>query len=395
MKNSFIYKLKTTIEIKVTGKNIERFIRKLIKEKIELLNIDYIKYNEIIIQIYKKDFTRIEEIKTIYDIEILRYHGIYKIKKIIEKNKYLLTSILIGFLIIYLLSNIIFSVEVIHSDSEFRKFLTEQLEEKGIKKYQFVKNYHEIQKIKKELLIEYKDKIDWLEIERVGTKYVIRVEERILNEKKQNKVNQNIIASKSGIIKKIEAKEGQIVKNKNDYVKKGDVIISGNIYLNEDIKDTVSANGKVFAETWYKVTIEYPLKYKEIKKTGNKKNVYTFKFLNKYYDLFNFKKYKTKLTKDKVLLKNNILPFSFIKQQQIETIVINEKYSKKEAINKAIQKAANKIKTKLKKEESILSYKIINEDINKDVVILEIFFSVYEDITDYQKIIEMPKIENN
>ena len=82
-------------------------------------------------------------------------------------------------------------------------------------------------------LIEYKDKIDWLEIERVGTKYVIRVEERILNEKKQNKVNQNIIASKSGIIKKIEAKEGQIVKNKNDYVKKGDVIISGNIYISK------------------------------------------------------------------------------------------------------------------------------------------------------------------
>ena len=44
-----------TIKVQVIGKNIERFIQRLHKEKIELLQIDYINYKEIVIKIYKKD----------------------------------------------------------------------------------------------------------------------------------------------------------------------------------------------------------------------------------------------------------------------------------------------------------------------------------------------------
>ena len=54
-----------TIKVQVIGKNIERFIQRLHKEKIELLQIDYINYKEIVIKIYKKDYDHILKIKTI------------------------------------------------------------------------------------------------------------------------------------------------------------------------------------------------------------------------------------------------------------------------------------------------------------------------------------------
>ena len=41
MKNNIIYKYKSKVKIKVVGKNIERFIKRLKSNHIELLKIEY------------------------------------------------------------------------------------------------------------------------------------------------------------------------------------------------------------------------------------------------------------------------------------------------------------------------------------------------------------------
>ena len=67
---------------------------------------------------------------------------------------------------------------------------------------------------------------------------------------------------KSGIIIKVEAEQGVILKKKNDYVSQGETIISGDIIKDETVKGQVKAKGTVYAETWYKVHVSYPLIYK-------------------------------------------------------------------------------------------------------------------------------------
>ena len=79
-------------------------------------------------------------------------------------------------IIVFILSNMIFSVEVIHSNSKIIKLVTEELKDRGIKKYAFAKSYSEVEKIEKEILNNNKDNLEWLEIIRNGTKY--RSEER-------------------------------------------------------------------------------------------------------------------------------------------------------------------------------------------------------------------------
>ena len=56
---------KNNIDIKVKGKNIERFIKRINSYNLEILNIDYIKYNEIIIRINKNDLDELNHLKTI------------------------------------------------------------------------------------------------------------------------------------------------------------------------------------------------------------------------------------------------------------------------------------------------------------------------------------------
>lgn len=388
MKNKIIFILKSKLKIKVTGKNINRFIIRLNNNNIEILKCEYINKEQAILTIYYKDYEKVNEIKTIYNIEKIDSSGIIKIKKKININKYLILGIILGYILLRFLSNIIFSVEIIYNDQEIRNFLKNELKQYGIKEKSIKKNYKQIETIKEEILNKYKDKIEWLEIETKGTKYIVRVELRKINEKEEQLENRNIVAKKDAIIKEIKATSGQIVKEINNYVKKGDIIISGDIYAEDLLKDTKIAEGTVFGETWYEISVTYPFAYSETKETNNKKTVYTLKLFNKNIELFNFKPYKNKKIEETILLKNNVFPISLVRQIQTEQEVIDQILTTDEALNKALEKAYEKINSNLKEGEYIINYKILNTNIKESELELNIFFSVYENITDYQTIVK-------
>lgn len=385
MKNNFLNKMTNKIKLNIKGKNIERFIKRLKSNNIDLLKIEKIKYNEINITVYKRDYERIIELKTVYDVNKLDIYGIIKIREVISIYKYIIAFIVLGVFILIFLSNIIFNIEVIHTDSEVRQFLLKELENYGLKKYKFKKNYDEIQEIKNSILEKYKDKIEWLEIEESGTTYIVRLEERIIPDNVLENEKQNVVAGKSAIIKNIIAENGEVVKNINDYVEKGDIVISGNIYLNETVKDTIRASGRIYGEVWYNVTVEYPYIYSEIKEKDNYQDVYVLKFLNKSLEL-TFNRFKDKRVEEDIILYHPIVPISFVKQRQKEVETISLVLTSDEAKDKAIEEAINKMNEKLDDDEKILDYKLLKFDIKDDKVVLEMFFTVYENITSYSKI---------
>lgn len=385
MKNKIIYQLKSKIKLSITGKNINRFIIRLHNNKIEILKCTQINKEKINIIIYEKDYEKLNQIKTIYNIEKLNTYGMIKIKKKLKLNKYLIISIIIGIIILKILTNIIFKIEIIHSDKEIRELLKKELNTYGIKEKSFKKNYNQIEQIKEKILDKYKDKIEWLEIETKGTKYIVRVEIRIIKEKEETKENRNIISKKDARILEIKSAKGQILKEINNYVKKGEIIISGNIYDNETIKNTVRAEGIVYGEVWYEINITYPFIYQETKELDNKKDIYVLKILNKNIEL-NRNKYKTKKIEEKPILINKLIPISFVKQHQTETQEINQILTIEEAEKYAEEKAINQIKNNLKENEYIIKHKILNKKIKENEIELNIFFSVYENITDYETI---------
>ena len=281
----------------------------------------------------------------------------------------------------------IFSIEVVHTDKSIRNKMLSELEKYGLKIHAFKKNYDEVQKIKEQILTNHKDDIEWLEIENIGTKYIVRLEERKIKNNEESNEKRHVIASKNAIIKKIEAENGEIVKEINSYVNAGDIIISGNITLNEQVKNTVSASGHVYGEVWYKVKVDYPLAYSEKHETGNSQKRLVFNFLNKSYEL-GFKKYKDKNVSSKTLLKHIFLPISLTYDNQREVIAIDEVYTIEQAIKKAEERAYAEINSKLNDKEKILSSKNLKVDVNDSKIELEMFFTVYEDITEYQKIEE-------
>lgn len=388
MKNKIIYKFLSKITINIKGKNIERFIHRLVNKNIELLNIKYPKRNEANIIIYKKDYEKVLEIKSIYEIDIIGYGGIIKIKKQLNFNKIMILFLLLGLSLLIFLTNVIFNIEVVHNNKDIRTLILKELDNYGIKEISIKKDFNELEKIKQNIIDKHREKIEWLEIEVVGTKYVVRVEERKIPDLLKDYTKRHVIAKKDALIKKVIAKNGEIIRNTNDYVHKGDIVISGNITLNEQIKNTIKAEGTIYGEVWYQTTVEYPLNYYEEKTTGNKKNILVFKLFNKEIELFNFKPYKNKKTKNQILLYNPLLPISLVKQNQQEINIIDEKLTHEQAIKKAEILAKEKIESQLNDNEYIISQKNLKINVENSKIVLEVFFTVYEDITDYIEIIE-------
>lgn len=388
MQSGIVYKLKSKIKVKITGRKVEYFLKKLMSSKIELLDIKIINHKELIVLIYKKDYEKLVELKSIYEIDVVGYRGILKIKKIIDINKILILFTFFGLALILTLSNIIFSVEVIHNDKELREILTKELSNYDIEPKKFKKSFKEIEQIKKEILEKYRDKIEWLEIENVGTKYIVKVEERKIIDITEDYTKRNVIATKSAIIKKVFAKNGVIVKNVDDYVNAGDIVISGEITLNETVMDTIKAEGEIFGEVWYNIKVEYPYIYSEKKLIGNTKDVLAINFLNKSYGLFDFNKYKDKIVEDKVLLKHLFLPISLVKQKQREVSIIEYVLTEEEALDAALKKGREQMEAKLDEDEYIISEKQLKVNIKESIIVVDIFYAVYENITGYSEIVE-------
>ena len=380
-----IEKFKSKIALNVKGKNINRFIKKLTTRKINILSLKYINKNEVEIIIYKEDYETVMKIKSIYDVLEQDVFGYLKIKKVIKVNKHLIIMFVIGYLLFMLLTHTIFDIEVVHSNKDIRKLVQDELNANGIKKYTLKKNFNELEKIKEKILNSHPDKIEWLEIETIGTKYVVRVEEREIITQKETNKPRNLVAKKDAVLKKVTASKGDIIRNNDDYVKKGDVIVNGEVMLNEKSMGKVKAKGKAYGEVWYVLKTEYPFAYYEEKETGNKKDVYAIKFLNKNIE-FTTNKYKHKKIKEETILSHPLLPIKLVKQHQKEVKVKNDILTFDEALLKAKELSIKKVEANLKKDEYIIRSKYLKSTMKDSTIEVEMFFAVYEDITSYKEI---------
>lgn len=380
MKNTFLNKIESSVRVKITGKNVNNYLKRLIANKIDLIDLKYNSHNEAVVTIKYSDYLKLKTVRSSYDVKVTNTYGKLRIRNKIKRSYILLSSIILGIALIIFLSNIIFSIEVIHTNKFVIELVSNELNKNGLKKYTFKKKYKEIKKIEDKILSDNKDKLEWISIENIGTKYVVRIEERKIKNENNDNIYQDIVASKSGVIKKIIALSGEKKCEIDNFVSKGDTIIKGSITKPNNEIILTHASGLVYAEVWYQISVEYPYQYKEEILTGNKKNIYYLKFINKRLELFNFKKYKNFQKEPKILLYNNIIPISLVKEKQYEVNIIDEIYTTEEVINKAITLAESRLMSSNKKIDKIDKVSIIKKEEYGSKIKLDLFISVIEEI---------------
>ena len=371
-------------KLKIEGRKLRNFISLLIKEKIFIYDTEFYK-DYLIIIVDEESKKKIDKIKGIYKITIIDDYGLIKVRRIVKEYKHFIISIFGGIILIIILSNMIFDVTIKHSKKEIRDLIKNDLELYGLKKYHFKISYKKKEIIKKKILTKEKEKIEWLEIYNIGTRYIVKVEERIKKEPKKDQGYRSIVAKKDAMILSITATKGEIKKKKFDYVKKGDVLISGIIMNKDRAVNKVYAKGKVYGEVWYTVNVEIPKKYNVREKTNRSCKRLELNFITKSVFLFG-SKYKNYDLRRTIISSNKLLPISLNYTEIKEVIITNKHYNIRNIDKDAITIGAKKLMSSLNKKDVIIYKKVLKKTEKNSKILVEIFYKVKEDITDTESI---------
>ena len=360
----------------VVNENSNKFLNYLIYNKIYYDSLN--KYNEyFVLDVSYDDYLYI---RRRYKCHIVKYYGKKNIVNIYENNKYVLLSLIISFMLLFLLCNTIFDIKINSDDKDIVNIINDSLKDNGIDVYKRKVSFNKLNSIKNKILEDNKDTLEWIEIREKGCIYYIDVTPRVKsNNNVDNTLPSDIVAEKDGVIKHIVVHRGSKVIDNGDYVKKGDILISGNIIKNENVIDKVHSEGVIYAETWKTVNISIPFKRIDY--------VYK-KTINHYYlDIFGHKfTISGKYDSDNTINKKSIVldkPYLFFKLYKEEKKIYDYNeviLNKEEAYNEALNRSIDVINKKLSSDEYIISKKVLKKEVKRSKINLEVFFKVYEKI---------------
>ena len=378
------------VRIEVEGYYIERFINICTNNKILIWNLKREKGVKLYLNIGINDFKKLGIIarKTNCKVKILRKRGIPFLL-----NRYKKRKIFAIFLILILVGIIIGSKYVWNVDISVKdNFKLENIEddikslgiERGIKK-----DTIDTSKVINELRLK-RDDIAWVGIDIEGTSVKVNiVKADKAPEIISNDDYSNIVATKSGVIKKIVAQNGTAMVKEGDMVQKGDVLIAG--VMEGKYTDTryVHSLGEVEAVVSYSKSKEVKFKQQKMKDTGKEENKYEIKFNNKtlklYKNISKFTNYSSTINEKQLKFFGNFyLP--------IYLTVINNKEQEREEKNYTLDEAIEigksdivpELEDKIKEKEKIANKKIDLEE-HEDGVIVTVIYEVVENIGENRK----------
>ena len=363
------------IRIKVLDE-YETFIDYLVYHGIYFKNL--IKNNNYYtLNISYKDY---KSISRRYKTTIIYYYGRRGLIEYIKHNKYMLISFLISLIMLNNLSNTIFDIRINTDDNEIKKIILNSLKDNGISLYKKKKSFDEIYLIKEKILKNNRDSLEWLEINEKGCIYEINLTKRVKESLESSDNVSSIYAKKDGLIKHISISSGVAKVEINDYVKKGDVLISGNVIKDDELVKQVKSEGKVFAEVWYIVKVNIPFNYIEYTKTGNVINRYYLDINGKEFTLIGKYDSNNTISSKKTIVDKPYLFFKVI--QEIKTEYEYKEYNidENEAYIEALRRSEKHIRNRLGDDEYIISKKVLKKVSNSSKMYVEVFFKVYENI---------------
>lgn len=371
--------------VSIKGKNPKKLLGTFIKQKINMEQIKYSK-DEILVKVSYEDYKKIKGIRTSYKVDIVKTSGKNRLWQLYQKNKVSLLVFVISVFFIIFMSNLILFINIESDNSKLKKDIIEELISNGITLYTPKKSYQKLKEVGTKIKNNNLNDIEWIELEQKGVTLHVKVIERLNKDNKETNDFKDIVASKNGYIRKVYSRKGQLMKNIDDYVKKGEVIISGNIFRNEKVAGKVRASGKVYAEVWYIVKINKNLSYTDAEEKTKGKESLKLKINNYKINIISIPR-KIDLEKNSVLFKNNT--FSLLLDKEKKYSLKKKKYKNIELQNVLETKAKKEINKTLEKDEYIMSQKTLKKYTKNGKMYIEVFFRCYEDIAEERDIKEI------
>ncbi|MDE5864091.1 MAG: sporulation protein YqfD [Lachnospiraceae bacterium] len=329
------------VKAEIYGFAPERFMNLIIKNDIVVWDIEgtekgYIFYTGRRNLMLMKPFLQ----KTNMKIKILEKYGLPYFLRQNKRRAGFLIGFLFFCLMVYILSLFVWEVKVTGENKLVADNLLRVIEEEYVP-LGTLKAKINCSELETALRKQY-DEISWISCELKGTGLTVYLEEGMAPKmQKDSDVTGDMVAAKDAQIIKMITRQGTPVVKVKDTVKKGDILISGTIYIyddNNEIMETshIAADGDVYGVTTEGYEDYVDIAYYEKEYQGTPKTHITFYFLDycltpyiPKIDAENFDSY-TQIHKAKIL-DNFYLPFGYKTVKRTPYQLKKAEYSDKEA----------------------------------------------------------------
>lgn len=376
------------VTMTLEGKHPALFLRQLTKHNIPIWHIEKITEEKIQGKVYLHHMQRILDVMDDreYQVTFSNRAGIYHYLKSTLKRKGIIIAIMLSLIILLCLSNVIWKVSITGVTSELEAKLSSKLEGYGLIKGNPLFKVTSVDIIQQEILNDMPELL-YVGIKQEGVTFEVIAVEKLVEKEKELLPPQDLIAKKSGIIKRMNVRDGVPVVNINDFIQAGDLLVSGTYeQLTEDSQPkTTSAEGEIYANTWYETEVSGDLsQYYEVL-SGDKETTYYLGFGDWKVPIWGFNnadfdnEYEEVNKKPIYFLKWET-PIKLTEKQTYEKDIVNETMSLEDFKQAAEEFVSNEIVMKLGKDSKVNKYYILHESSVSGKVKLKLYLSVLENI---------------
>lgn len=394
------------VTVVIRGAAPERLINMASSRGIWLWNIKWISQDRIMASIRLSGLRPLRHIarETGCRFSIGGRHGFPFFISRIRRRKTMAVGAVLFLALLYMLSSFIWFVEVTGNttvtDADVLKVARQAGLFPGVLKWNL--DTFKVEKAIQDRL----PKVFWAGVHIKGTRAVVEIAEKTLPPEGEDDNPTHIVAVKAGLIKEILVLKGHPVVEEGQTVKKGQILISGEIPPPEVNEETgkqegtgkerprdehpryVHARGIVHARVWYEGYGEVELVETGVRRTGNEISRVCMKIGDREIILAGPKKIpfnkfdKDVVTKRLPAWRNINLPVEINTERYFELESFKEKRSYNEARKKAVEMAIFEAKSKLPGNAKIIGRKVeeIKVGHRENMVRMKVLIETLEEI---------------
>lgn len=381
------------VYISVTGPAFEDLINRLTKEGIVIWDIRRRGTGAGECYISLPDFFRLRPMMrgTGCRVRILRRRGLPFWLKRLEGRKWFAAGAAAFVLGMYMLSSLVWSVEVSGNDSIPEETVLQAAQQAGIYPLQWKFRLASPGTLA-DRLAQALPNVSWVGVELKGTKVTIRVVEAAVPEERTPLSPRHLVSKADAVITKIIADRGVPQVDVNARVKQGDILISG-ILGEEEHRQVVAAEGDVRGLVWYEYRVQVPLMQRQETLTGKERTEWHLIVgsralqLTGYFD-DPYGSERTLAERNQLKFGRFVLPLGWMKEIHQETAVQEVQRTAEEAKQIGLSSARADLIAKLNGDVVIEQEKILQAYVDNGKVILQILFEAEIELAAERPILE-------